>query len=157
MVCALRTCCARPVDQTFRADLIDRCGAAARVIPDSGSSPSRDPEHFSGSRLGILPLQEPPTQDPEALDPDSGWIPTRESGISSTRNQLQQAAAGSQTRCAALNVQRLQPAGRRPLLGGVLRRCTPGGLPEIRGVLPRRRAGSRTPLAGWAPPNWHLS
>eukprot|EP01048_Picozoa_sp_COSAG05_P035139 COSAG05_NODE_15092_length_378_cov_1.856631_1_plen_78_part_10 len=57
---------------------------SARVIPDSGSSPSRDPEHFSGSRLGILPLQEPPTQDPEALDPDSGWIPTRESGISST-------------------------------------------------------------------------
>ena len=58
-------------------DMVRREAACARVIPDSGSSPSRDPEHFSGSRLGILPLQEPPTQDPEALDPDSGWIPTR--------------------------------------------------------------------------------
>eukprot|EP01049_Picozoa_sp_SAG25_P002646 SAG25_NODE_141_length_14084_cov_356.219148_8_plen_113_part_00 len=57
-----------------------------------------DPEHFSGSRVGILPLQEPPTQDPEALDPDLGWIPTRVSGISSTGNLFQQAAAGSHMR-----------------------------------------------------------
>eukprot|EP01048_Picozoa_sp_COSAG05_P014658 COSAG05_NODE_1680_length_4291_cov_2.546040_4_plen_104_part_00 len=37
-----------------------------------------------------------------------------------------------------------------------LMRVSSGGLPEIRGVLPRRRASSRTPLASWAPPNWHL-
>ena len=126
-----------------------------RVIPDSGSSPSRDPEHFSGSRLGILPLQEPPTQDPE------GWIPTRAgSPLGNQESVLQEISFSRQQPAARQGAQpstsNVQPAGRRPLLGGVLRRCTPGGLPEIRGVLPRRRASSRTPLASWAPPNCHL-
>jgi hypothetical protein len=115
-----------------------------------------DPEHFSGSRVGILPLQEPPTQDPEALDPDLGWIPTRVSGISSTGNLFQQAAAGSQTRCAGLQRPTSAASRATPLLGGVLRWCTPGGLPDIWGALPRRRAGSRTPSPGWADTARHL-
>ena len=90
----------------------------------------------SGSRLG--------------LDPHSG-----------IRNQFykKSASAGSSQQPDKVRsppTSNVQPAGRRPLLGGVLQRCTPGGLPDIRGALPRRRAGSRTPLPGWAPPNWHL-
>jgi hypothetical protein len=81
--------------------------SSARDEPDSGSSPSRDPERSRAlfwipSRNAFTPAQEPPTQDPEALDPDLGWIPTRVSRISSTGNLFQQAAAGSQTRCAGL-------------------------------------------------------
>ena len=128
-------------------------------------SPTRDP-----ARVGIQSA---------FLDPESEFYPctasdsgSRGSGSrlgldphSGIRNQFDRksVSAGSSQRRAARqgaqpsNVQRVQPAGRRrPLLGGVLRRCTPGGLPEIRGALPRRRAGSRTPLPGWAPPNWHL-
>ncbi len=123
-----------------------------------------------------------PTRDPARvgiqstfLDPDSEfypcrslrlriqrlWIPTRAgSPLGNQESVLQEISFSRQQPAARQGAQpstsNVQPAGRRPLLGGVLRRCTPGGLPEIRGVLPRRRAGSRTPLAGWAPPNWHL-
>jgi hypothetical protein len=133
----------------------------ARVIPDSGSSPSRDPEA------------------PEAfLDPESEFYPCTASGSGDSgsrgsgsrlgldphlgiRNQFDRksVSAGSSRQPDKVRsppTSNVQPAGRRPLLGGVLQRCTPGGLPEIRGALPRRRAGSRTPLPSWAPPNWHL-
>ena len=131
------------------------CGGGARVIPDSGSSPSRDPEHFSGSRVGILPLHS------LRLRIQRLWIPTRAgSPLGNQESVLQEISFSRQQPAARQGAQpstsNVQPAGRRPLLGGVLRRCSPGGLPEIRGVLPRRRAGSRTPLPGWAPPNWHL-
>ena len=123
-----------------------------------------------------------PTRDPARvgiqstfLDPDSEfypcrslrlriqrlWIPTRAgSPLGNQESVLQEISFSRQQPAARQGAQpstsNVQPAGRRPLLGGVLRRCTPGGLPEIRGVLPRRRASSRTPLASWAPPNCHL-
>jgi hypothetical protein len=131
----------------------------ARDEPDSGSSPSRDPERSralfwipsrnftpagasdsgftgSGSRLG--------------LDPHSG-----------IRNQFDRKSVSAGSSRQPDKVRRpptsnVQPAGRRPLLGGVLRWCTPGGLPDIWGALPRRRVGSRTPSPGWADTARHL-
>eukprot|EP01049_Picozoa_sp_SAG25_P000342 SAG25_NODE_11_length_28117_cov_24.264901_3_plen_215_part_00 len=123
-----------------------------------------------------------PTRDPARvgiqstfLDPESEFYPCTASGSGSRgsgsrlgldphsgiRNQFDRksVSAGSSRQPDKVRsppTSNVQPAGRRPLLGGVLQRCTPGGLPEIRGALPRRRAGSRTPLPGWAPPNWHL-
>ena len=84
------------------------------------------------------------------------WIPTRAgSPLGNQESVLQEISFSRQQPAARQGAQpstsNVQPAGRRPLLGGVLRRCTPGGLPEIRGALPRRRAGSRTPFVPVAP------
>ena len=167
--------CARAPDPEARARAPEPGKGQARL-----ARAARRSESTSETRSGMRVLY--PTRDPARvgiqstfLDPDSEFYPCRSlrlriqrlwiltragSPLGNQESVLQEISFSRQQPAARQGAQpstsNVQPAGRRPLLGGVLRRCSPGGLPEIRGVLPRRRASSRTPLASWAPPNWHL-
>ena len=150
--------------------------AHARVIPDPGSSPSRDPEHFSGSRVGILPLRS------LRLRIQRLWIPTRAGSPLGDQESVRQEISFSRQQPAArqgaqpFNVQRPasratpSPRRRPAALGAFLRygACCHAGAPAPGHLWPARRhpTGTSVRLSFWlflpsclaccASPSWLL-
>ena len=108
--------------------------AAARVIPDSGSSPSRDPEHFSGSRVGILPCSS------LRLRIQRLWIPTRAGSPLGNQESVRQEISFSRQK---------QPAARQGVEGAQAAAASNVQRPASRATpSPRRRPATVHP---WGP------